>query len=98
MNQNEAESKWSGFISWFLILKFAESFYTDLLFSCFMIEVQLIKLNSSTFAVILKNKTYLLGLGLKCGRQHFWEEFEEYGEQKLHERNDDKDHEGQEPE
>lgn len=55
-------------------------------------------MNEGQFCCHLKTKTYLLRLCLKCGRQHFWEEFEEYGKQKLHEGNDDKDHEGHEPE
>lgn len=41
---------------------------------------------------------YLLGLGLKCGRQHIGEEFEDNRQQELHEGNDDEDQEGNESE
>lgn len=42
--------------------------------------------------------TCLFGLCLKGGRQHLREKFEEDGKKELHERNDDKDHEGHQTE
>lgn len=42
--------------------------------------------------------TCLFGLRFKCGGQHFWEQFEEDGKKKLHERNNDKHHEGHQTE
>lgn len=40
----------------------------------------------------------LLGLCFKGGREHVREELKRYGQQELHERNDDEHQEGEEPE
>ena len=42
--------------------------------------------------------TCLFGLRLEGGGQHLWEQLEEYGEEELHERDDDKHHEGHQTE